>query len=342
MFFSRILNGVINAIAADEKPVPTDDALRVTTASLTNTFIRVEIPASFPPVIDTDNQFTLLQMIEKELGDKHGTTLSEAGRINIVYPRKHPLKFPGHDNTAELEAMKVWHMLQRAKPEVEWVIANALNELHKLGRTGNQTSIHALTAKQEYVVYDNATQQGAVFRFGQAGNNKKEYFIMIDSGFEQGTTMANLLSFIEANGGAVLGAAVSDQKINTLQQKNTSIFDNNGLRAGLRAEFNDASRNIGRLAEMALAFSASAKRDGMDMSPQQALDLFEEKLNKTGNSVFSMTDGEASRVIGTVQGSYDAPLSFRQVIRALDDKAAELEPKKTKPAPQLQSKGAAI
>ncbi|MDI1226996.1 MAG: hypothetical protein PSY14_04850 [bacterium] len=335
MFFSRILNGVINAIAPDEKPVPTDDALRVTSASLTNPATRVEIPALFPPVIDTDNQFTLLQMIEKELGDKHGTTLSEAGRINIVYPRKHPLKFPGHDNTAEFEAMKVWHMLQRAKPEVEWVFANALNELHKLGRTGNQTSVHALTAKQEYVVYDNATQQGASFRFGQPGNDKKEFFIMIDSGFEQGTTMANLLNFIEANGGAVLGAAVSDQKSNTLQQKNTSIFDNNAERAGLRAEFNDVARNTGRVAEMALAFSASALRDGKDISPQQAIDMFEEKLNKVGNSVFAMTDGEASRMIQTVKGSDEKSVPFLQVLRSLDE-VAGVE-KKSTPKPALQA-----
>lgn len=321
MFFSRIFNGVINAIAPDEKPVPTDDALRATSASLSNPFTRVEISASFPPVIDTDNAFLLLKMIERELGDKHGKTLSEAGRINIVYPRKHPLKFPKHDNTAEFEAMKVWHMLQRAKPEVEWVFGNALNELHKLGRTGNQTSIHALTAKQEYVVYDNAPQHGAPLRFGQPENDKKEFFIMVDSGFEQGTTMANLLSFIEANGGSVLGAAVSDQKLNTLQQKNTSIFDDNAVRAALRAEFNDASRNTGRIAEMALAFSASARQGGLEITPQQAIDMFEARLNKLGNSVFAMTDGEASRIIRTVTSDDDQAMSFQQLISALDDKA---------------------
>lgn len=321
MFFSRIFNSVINAIAPDEKPVPTDDALRVTSANLTNPFMRVEISASFPPVIDTDNVFLLLKMIERELGDKHGTTLSDAGRINIVYPRKHPLKFPKHDNTAEFEAMKVWHMLQRAKPEVEWVFGNALNELHKLGRTANQTSIHALTAKQEYVVYDDAPQQGAPLRLGQPDNGKKEFFIMIDSGFEQGTTMANLLSYIEANGGAVLGAAVSDQKQNTLQQKNTSVFDNNAERAGLRAEFNDASRNTGRIAEMALAFAASARQDGLDITPQQAVDMFEQRLNKLGNSVFAMTDGEASRIIRTVKGEDAQTMSFQQVICVLDEKA---------------------
>lgn len=337
MFLSRIFKGIINVLATDEKPVPSDDALRVTSANLTNPFMRVEIPAAFPPVIDTDNQLTLLQMIEKELAEKHGKTLSDAGRINIVYPRKHPLKFPGHDNTAEFEAMKVWHMMQRAKPEVEWVFANSLNELYKLGRTGNQTSIHALTAKQEYVVYEDAAQQGPAFRFGQPDNDKKEFFIMIDSGFEQGTTMANLLSFIEANGGAVLGAAVSDQKSNSLQQKNTSIFDNNAEQAGLRAEFNDASRNTGRIAEMALAFSVSSRRDGVELTPQQALDMFEDRLNKLGNSVFAMTDGEAPCMIQTVKGADEKSMSFHQVIRALDEKAGAVPDRTLVAKPALQS-----
>ncbi len=339
MELGRIFNGIINAFIGEGKPVAlTQDQLAQTSAHLTNPAMRVALPASFPTLLGSDKTYAILEMLRRELKEKHGTTLEEAGRINIVYPRKHPLKFPRHDNTADFAAKKTWHALKRAKPDVEWVFANSLNELERLGRSENQTSIHALTAKQEYVVYD-PMQEAPAFRFGQAGNTKKEFFLMVDSGFEQGTTMANLFSFIEANGGAVLGAAVN-QPNHKLQQRDTSVFNDRKNRASLRPEFNDASRNTGRLAQMALAFSDSAKRGGMDLTPQQALDLFEEKLNKVGNTIFAMTDGEASRIIRTVKGTYDKPMSFSNVIRALDAKAAELNPQKPQSAPKLQLQGA--
>ena len=134
--------------------------------------------------------------------------------------------------------------------------------------------------------------------------------------------------------GAATLVFFANQKSNTLQQKNTSIFDNNAERAGLRTEFNDVARNTGRVAEMALAFSASALRDGKDISPQQAIDLFEEKLNKVGNSVFAMTDGEASRMIQTVKGSDEKSVPFLQVLRSLDEVAGTGKKGAPKPAPQ--------
>ncbi len=319
-----LVEKALDAVWWRGKGVPlTAEQLAATASTLTNPAARVEIPADFPRLLLLTDRDRILKALDRELRDKHKTTLNKVGRINIVYPHKHPLKFPRHQNNADKYARDAWYALEGGARQVEWVLGSSLVELVRLDRSEIRTSVHALSGKQEYALYD-AAQENPSLQFGKPGNDKKEYFLIVDSGFDQGTTLANLMSFITANGGTVLAAAVPNPDAGQLQQQK-AFTDNEGLllETSLRPEFLDASRNTGRLPQMAKAFADSASKSGKDWTPQQALDMFEEKLNKLGNSVFALTDGEAARVIESVSDErYLFHTPFIEMLEQLDKKAA--------------------
>lgn len=328
-----LVEKVKDALWWQGKGIPlTAEQLGATSSTLTNPQNRVEIPADFPRLLLLTDRDQIIKALDRELREKHNTTLAGAGRINIVYPHKHPLKFPRHQNNAEKYAREAWYALEGGARQVEWVLGSSLVELVRLDRSEIRTSVHALAGKQEYVLYEGA-QDSPPMKFGKPGHDKKEYFLIVDSGFDQGTTLANLMSYITANGGTVLAAAVPSPDAGLLQQQDTSGNGELLLETSLRPEFLDASRNTGRLPQMAKAFADSARKSGKDWTPQQALDLFEEKLNKVGNSVFALTDGEAARVIESVSEElylFYAP--FTEMLEQLDKKAAApLDKKSTVP-----------
>lgn len=301
----------------------TPEQLAQTASTLVNPGLRAELPADFPRILLLTDIAAVRNALDEQLREKHKTTLRDVGRINIAYPHKHPLKFPRHQNNAEQYARDAWYALEGADRKVEWVLGASLTELVRLDRSENQSSVHALTGKQEYVLYD-ALQQSPRFTFGKPGNTGREFFLLVDSGFEQGTTLANLYSFITLNGGIVLGAAVPNPSAGSLQQESGARCEPDDHEAGLRPEFMDAARNTGRVPQMALAFAESARREGLDWTPQQSLDLFEAALNKNGNSVFALTEGEAVRIIETVgQSPYHFSMPFPKLLEGLDAKAAQ-------------------
>lgn len=260
-----------------------------TSGGLTNPSARMEIPADFPQAISPYSAHEALGVIEREL-EKRGTTLEAAGRINIAYPHKHPGLYPTHQNSAKVRAYAFQDRMRKIAPQVDWIVAEALVERIRLGRSENQTSFYALTCKQEFDIYLQGQKEPFYFADKDRG---REFFVIVDNTIEQGTTIISMMSYIHHNGGDVL-MAQGDRHID-IAQKRTVANDN--ATSQLSLEFNDITRNSGRLHELANAFSRSAARQGRLISAQDALQQFNDALLQHGNSVFSVTDGEASHLL---------------------------------------------
>ncbi len=255
------------------------------TSGVSNPDARMEIPADFPQAISPYSAQEALHVIGQEL-ERRGASLDDATRINIAYPHKHPGLYPAHHNSAEQRAHAFQDRMRKIAPQIDWVIAEALVERVRLGRSENRSSFYALTAKQEYDLF----LQGQKDPFYFADKNRgREFFVIVDNTIEQGTTIINMMSYIHHNGGDVL-MAQGDHHVDIVQ-KRVSANDNAG--ATISPEFNDVTRNTGRLSELARAFSQSAGREGKMISPQEALQQFDAALRLHGNSVFSVTEGEA-------------------------------------------------
>lgn len=296
---------------------PTPAQLLAASESLTNPAMRVVAPDGFPEVIKERDTKRLLELIETELREKYHTSLQEAGHINIVYPHKDPRLFPYYKNHAEYFVEDLVEALTYTARDTEWRRIDALTELVHLDRSGNQKCDHAMGDNQLYAC-DPEADPKTPFPL-PVGEGKREFFILADWMIEQGTTIANLNSFVTANGGTVL-AAVSAGGTSLRQiapHNNAELIK----QAGLRPEFNDASANTGMLPKMALAFARAAKEEGSDMTPQQALDQFEERLNKLGRSVFTMTHNEVGHAINTVTIRGEMQMTFSELLKRLERKA---------------------
>lgn len=258
-------------------------------AGLTNPSARMEIPVDFPQAISPYSADEALEVIEREL-DKRGTTLEGAGRINIAYPHKHPGLYPGHHNSAEVRAFAFQERMLKIAPHVDWNVAESLVERVRLGRSENQTSFYALTCKQQFDIYPQGQKDQLYFADKNRG---REFFVIVDSTIEQGTTIVNLMNYIHHNGGDVL-MVQGDRHIDIAQKR---VVANDNATSQIGPEFNDIARNSGRLRELATAFSRSASRQGRVISAQDALKQFNDALIPHGNSVFSITDGEAAHLL---------------------------------------------
>jgi hypothetical protein len=274
---------------------------------------RQEIPAHFPRALAPYSGEEALQLITGELA-KRGVDISEITHINIAYPHKHPGIYPGYHNTAEERATAFRERMQAVAPQIDWVIAEALVERVRLGRSENQTSFHALTGKQEYDIYLKIQHEALPFAHKDRG---REFFVIVDNTIEQGTTIANMMSYIHYNGGDVL-MAQGDHRVHIAQHRDVA---NDMVDVG--TEFNDVSRNTGRLPELAMAFAYSAKRHGRGLTPKQAIEKFEAAINRYGNSVFALTDGEVQRLIKNVNGTKE---TFPDLLERLEKEAPK--PKK--------------
>lgn len=276
-----------------------------------NPLRRCEIRKDFPEVASIYNSEGFLKTLNQELL-KQGTSLEQTECIYLAYPHKHPVLFPDHYNSAEKTVSVFKKVLEKKEPHIQWKSADEICETVHLERSGNQTIIHALTAHQIYEIYSSAQKKLSLFT--EHPYQKKNFFVIVDSTIEQGTTVANLMSYIEHNGESVLAVASNTfgYKVSIVQE--TTIPEN----FLLSKPFNNAARNTGRLPQMAKAFFKSAKKEGFDWSPQYCLELFEESLKKNNGSVFTLTDGECMELIGTVRGCYNTSESFPSLLKKLD------------------------
>lgn len=288
-------------------------------ADWTNPPARLALPARMPDIVSHFQGVKgLIRTLQAELS-RHGSSLQKAGRIHVVYPHKHPVLFPNHRNNAENTARELVKALQKAAPKTEWLPADALCETVHLGRSENLTILHALTGKQIYTV-DNATSMRP---FLPRAEGRTEFFILTDSSIDIGTTLSNMASYIHHNGGVVLAASYNGEA-KPLRQSAGKMPPRDIRALKLAPVFNDRQRNTGRLAEVAVALHETAP-SGAGMTPASCLEAFEAALNKCGNTVFSMTDGECNRLIATLRGQHYERNSFNGLVAGLERRAVELK-----------------
>ena len=310
---------------ADDRPAPLPATTKPAT-DWTNPQMRVELPPDFaPPLHHGQDVGEIARVIDKELR-KHGTSLKDVERIHIAYPHKHPGLFPGHyDGATSYAAKFAEQMTHPGSPasNILWNVAKELVETQRLGRSEDQSSVHALTAKQEYAF--NFTP-GEASTTALIGDNRKEFFVVVDTMSEQGTTFANLISHIRANGGVVLATVGSGRLLQEEDEKHQQRS------AQLPSKFTDPSRNDGKLASLGIALQQSARESGMDWTPGECVEMLNDALKKNGNSVFAMTNGEVQRVIDSVTHNHRDSTSFVGMLKKLEEKAEAAAAAPAKPA----------
>lgn len=188
----------------------------VFTRKLSNPSQRREIRPDFPRTLSSFDIEKILTSIDQEL-HKLGTSLQRVERINLAYPHKHPEYYPDNYDSAKESANYIQEKLKEAAPHIKWILADGICETVHLARSENQASTHALMNHQIYEIHK--PSQKEEFPFLDVENQKQEFFIIVDAAFEQGTTVANLISYIEHNGGFALAASVLEEGRNIAQKK---------------------------------------------------------------------------------------------------------------------------
>ncbi len=283
-------------VSTDREPAVSMTPVR----SLSMPKLRLEFPQHF--MLETmdfvrDTKEELVLKIDTAL-QKNGFSLDTVGRITIAYPHKDPNLFTDRRGGYDA-AMSFLEKVSEAAPQVEWLTADALCDTVHLQRMWNgHNSLYTITKSHTYAVRPELQERPLPFL--DPDNKKQEVFIIVDDILEQGTTVANLCSYLTHNGALVLGAAV-DGELEILQKRYGWDDD-----VDLKAEFKDANRNTGQLPALARAFTDSALKHGhREATPDKCLEVFEEALREHGKSVFSLTQAECFRLINTVDTEHE-------------------------------------
>lgn len=290
----------------DRSALLTASQLAAVERSLTNPAVRVPLRADFPPVLSFSQPLQLLEVIEHELA-KRNESLQSVGEICVIYPNKDPRVFLGHSNTkgetacyATMRALKsAWKDIGRARHFPARVLsADMISETVYLDRSHNQGSLHALTMRQQYVARKPWYRKQIPFlREDHAA--RAHYFIIADQYIEQGTTVANLASYITHNGGYVLAAVHGEDSGTPLVPKNTfGPFE--GQHTELKGVFGAAANNRS-LAALGFFLARAAEREGVALSRDDALHQVEEAINQCGHSLTALTHVETQRLIKSLQ-----------------------------------------
>lgn len=268
--------------------------------SLTNPDMRLPLRADMPPVISFLQTGLFLQMLERELA-KCGDTLASAGTITVAYPQKDPRLFPGHRNKGRSSGSAFIATMRDALAargvSVDWQRADAICETRHLDRSGNQSSLHALTSRQSFGLCAEAQKTPLDFlEMSAVDGGARPYVVVVDWCMEQGTTLAELISYIEHNGGHVLLATVEGSDGS---QSLVPLPARAGGTVALAPEF-AAAATAGLLPKIGRALSRAAQREGIVLTTHAALTQVEARLNASGRSLKTLTSGEAARLESTL------------------------------------------
>jgi hypothetical protein len=310
--------------------------------------IRKDFPAAIElfsgnkPCAHSYNGKEIIETIESEL-TKHNSSIRQIERLNIAYPHKHPFGEELHVNTATVAVSIFEDILSIEAPDVKLVSADAIYEEHHLDRSTDMSSLHALTGKQYYKV--DPELQRKPLPFIDPDNQQTEYFIIIDTCIAQGTTIANLINYIEHNNGVVLAASVGRhcgfgmdivQRPSISEERTDKILLSN------------STKNTGRIPELAAEFVKSVTRyiskrtedkiealfnqkfrsicsdeSRKNQVAETLIDRFENALNRHGNSLHSLTNGECSRLIEAVS-SWEGEPGISELLYKLETRPPAL------------------
>lgn len=261
---------------------------------------RRELRPDFPeivhcvPSLGLTSHESLAKLIETVQGElkRDGMRLKDLERLNIAYQQKDPDLFPGHENKAEHEAISLKDLLAAQLPgRTKAAVDASIVETVHLNRSTHHSALHALTGRQIYNIRDDL---GTAPLLADKNSTAVPYYIIIDRTIEQGTTMANMISFIEHQGGRVLAVAGAGTQYLAQRDLRDPHDDINLSRA-----FTTPARNTGRLAGMATILAR--ENDWPEATtPQNCLEALDRALQRHGGSLYALTDGECQAIMETV------------------------------------------
>lgn len=287
---------------------------------LTNPDFRLQLRPDFPAVISMVEQ-PLLPLIEAELA-KCGQRLEDIGEINLVCPQKDPDFYVGHRNPA-LGVFRVAMRKLRAEVKARGIAEskfkivpqNAICELVHLDRSSGRGVLHSLTRRQVYNVNaKRALREPTAFLSAQQAD-KPHYFMIVDWHVSQGTTVANLASYLRHNGAHVLGVASLFYSRNLLpDQRKLTLSDVPEDKSWLADEFARSSSGANAMASIGYLLAVSAARDGIKkITVNKALANVERALNRHGQSLKALTHSEAYSLFDGLQSGYLSYAAFMRI-----------------------------
>lgn len=228
-----------------------------------------------------------------------GDSLAHIDHIAIAYPHKHP-RDVRHENRANAHALRLKSELELACRRISFPLASAIYETVKLGRSEDQSVLHALTGRQHFAV--DASLQDEALPFLSSPPPEKSYFIIVDWTAIQATTVANLASYLTHNGGTVLAVATGNPG-HRLAQGRDALMENDHLPPGLRA---------GMVPDIAAAFTRAT---GNKLTPATCVRRVENALAPHGRSLATLTVAEAEALITTIDRG---DLTFNALLAGLE------------------------
>lgn len=272
-----------------------------TARHLTNPDVRVQLRADMPPVLPVEDSAALLRALRQELA-KCGETFRSVGEINIACPQKDPDLFAEHRNDALPVGDKLAALLRKQSRKLKVTRADAICETLHLDRSGNQSLIHSLTARQVFGVNARRQQEKPIAFLDAARQDKPHYFIIADWFVAQGTTVANLASFLQHNGAHVLAIVSEYSRADIIPHgKYLNYHGKPENDDWLRAEFAKSSSGAA-IGAIGFALAMSAHKAGIKVTANQALENVEGVLNRHGHSLKALTHNEATRLFNDLQG----------------------------------------
>jgi hypothetical protein len=263
----------------------------VTFRTLQNPPARLPLPRDMAETIGFSDAEILLERLEKNLR-RRNLRLADLDRINIAYPHKHPDNEANDKARGEADILR--GELKRACKFLDFPLAKAIYETVHLGRSENQSSLHALTGKQIYEVAPEL--QTERLPFIERGHNAPEYFILVDWAMGQGTTLANLASYLTHNGAEIIGAVIPAEGGQPLAQR----------------------ASCDRY-ELARVFQGAAADQCVSYSDGLCLTMLNTALEKHGRSLDTLTHNEFKRLQNSVDFN---PVHFFNILDGMGMDAA--------------------
>ena len=241
-----------------------------------------------------------------------GDSLEKIDHIAIAFPHKHPRERL-HVNAANGHALRLKDEMELACRHMKFPLATSIFETVRLGRSEDQSVLHALTGKQIYDV--DPALQNEPLPFITHKRAAREYFIIVDWLAAQATTTANLASFITHNGGTVLAIATGNPD-RRLAQSDDVEMGNEHLPLNLRT---------GMIPSLALAFNRAT---GCKIPPGTCVQKVEDALKPHGRSLRTLTIPEAEALLQSVN---NGTLPFDALIQGLQHRLPQGTPPAAKP-----------
>lgn len=179
---------------------------------LVNADVRLPLREDFPDVVHVKGytqpvDLSVFKDVVLAQLDKIRGTDGPDHIVTIAYPHKSPSRIFPAPHPLTLLARRFQAALRHDIPQVDWRLATGLCELRHLNRSSSKAQglVPTLRAKHHFGFV--AADQIDPLPFMDRNNNAPSYFIVFDDAYEQGTTAANMISFLHHNGGHVLAAA---------------------------------------------------------------------------------------------------------------------------------------